>query len=119
MNLRSKIFRELLKDVIFFGPFVFAVCVNILLWILLFFFFQPSSEFVPLHYNIYFSIDKFGAWYKIFYIPANALAILFINTILALVFYSREKVISYFFLFSSLFIQLIAFFSGSLILINI
>lgn len=53
---------------------------------------------VPLHYNIYSGIDLFGPWWQIFLIPTIGLVILLLNSILAVVIWPRETVLSYFYL---------------------
>lgn len=57
--------------------------------------FHQQTEFVPLHYNIYFGIDLYGPWYQIMVIPATGLGFLFINSILSFILYKRAKLFSY------------------------
>jgi hypothetical protein len=45
-----------------------------------------NDPFIPLHYNIYLGIDKFGHWYEIFILPAIGLIFLIVNTFLAMQF---------------------------------
>lgn len=42
-----------------------------------------GQSFIPLHYNVYFGIDLFGAWYGIFVPPLFGLIVLIINLIVA------------------------------------
>lgn len=62
---------------------------------------------IPLHYNIHFGVDLFGAWWQIFTIPAVGTLILFINFVGALYLWRREKVLSYFFATGTVLIELI------------
>ncbi len=57
--------------------------------------FHQQTEFVPLHYNIYFGIDLYGPWYQILTLPATGLGLLFINFILSFILYKRVKLFSY------------------------
>lgn len=108
-------------------PSLLALLVNVLIWILIYFKFRPlvinlppEEAFVPLHYNIYLGVDSFGLWQKIFLLPLFGAGVLFLNTLLAFVVYNRKEIISYFFSFSSLLIQIALFFATALIiLINI
>ena len=64
------------KELLFNLGFYLAVLFNALLWLLLFYNFKPTSEQIGLHYNIYFGIDYYGFWYKIFLIPATGALII-------------------------------------------
>jgi hypothetical protein len=53
---------------------------------------RPTAEagqFIPLHYNIYFGVDKFGPWFEIFELPLFGLLVWLINTWLAARFLPR------------------------------
>lgn len=50
---------------------------------------------VPLHYNIHFGVDMFGAWWRVFTPAILGLLIIITNTILALVYWQKDKMISY------------------------
>lgn len=56
-----------------------------------------EDAFIPLHYNIYFGIDRFGPWYQVFVLPAIGFTLLVINSIFQAVFYHHERILSYFF----------------------
>ncbi|MFH0988363.1 MAG: hypothetical protein V1763_03245 [Parcubacteria group bacterium] len=55
----------------------------------------PDQSFIPLHYNIYFGVDLFGQWQRIFIMPGIGLAILIINAILALSLFNKKKMLAY------------------------
>ncbi len=42
-----------------------------------------ENPFIPLHYNIYLGIDRFGPWYRIFILPILGLIMLILNLLLA------------------------------------
>ncbi len=51
---------------------------------------------VPLHYNIHFGVDLFGAWWRVFMPSIAGLVIIIINTILAAVYCKKQKMLSYY-----------------------
>ncbi len=53
-----------------------------------------EQPFLPLHYNIYFGIDRFGPWYYIFIPAILGLVILLINILFEIHFYKREKILT-------------------------
>lgn len=55
---------------------------------------RPAENVVPLHYNIYFGIDLFAEWYKIFWIPLSGTIILIINALALLTVLRNEKILS-------------------------
>ena len=50
---------------------------------------------VPLHYNIHFGVDMFGVWWRVFTPSIVGFVIIAINTILALVYWPKDKMLSY------------------------
>ncbi|MFC1612936.1 hypothetical protein ACFL23_01255 [Patescibacteria group bacterium] len=66
-----------------------------------------SEKQLFLHYNIYFGIDWVGQWYKIFIYPLLGALIFIVNLALGILFYNKEKVITYFLLFSATFCEII------------
>jgi len=66
-----------------------------------------SNKQLFLHYNIYFGIDWIGQWYKIFIYPLLGALIFIINLSLGILFYNKEKVITYLLLFSATFCEII------------
>ncbi|MFH1711990.1 MAG: hypothetical protein ABH846_02010 [Patescibacteria group bacterium] len=72
---------------------------------------------IPLHYNVHFGIDMFGAWWQIFLFPIIGLAIYIINLILALFMWRKEKVLSHFFAVVSVVTSFITLISTVLIVL--
>ena len=70
---------------------------------------REEAPFIPLHYNIYIGIDRFGPWYYVFIPGALGLTLLFVNTVFQAVFYRREKVLSAFFAVATVFAELTLF----------
>ena len=92
--------------------FIFSFIINIAIWISLWLKIRPLayiSEFgdIPLHYNIYFGIDKIGPWYFTLVMPIIGLLVIIVNNALGYIFYHKEKVVSYFLIFTELLIQII------------
>ncbi|HUT22146.1 MAG TPA: hypothetical protein VMX18_01915 [Candidatus Bipolaricaulota bacterium] len=90
---------------------IIGLLINLGIWALLLFKFRPialanpEKLSLPLHYNIYWGIDLYGQWYQSLYVPALGLGILIVNFILAIYFYSKKIMVSYFFSFATLLTQ--------------
>ena len=76
-----------------------------------------EESFIPLHYNIYFGIDRFGPWYYIFILPALGFLMLLLNVIFEAVFVKREHILSIFFAVTTIAVELILFVSMILIVL--
>jgi len=94
--------------------FRLSFLISFILWLLLlvmpFFRLTPSADegnFIPLHYNVFFGVDKFGPWYSVFQLPAFGLFFLLINNWLAARFFEREKILSAFFMVTTVLIQVV------------
>lgn len=55
-----------------------------------------DAKFIPLHYNIYFGIDRFGPWYEMFVPAAVGLFILVVNIVVASRYFRSERLLSLF-----------------------
>ncbi|MBI2475376.1 hypothetical protein HYV69_03055 [Candidatus Uhrbacteria bacterium] len=66
-----------------------------------------SKPFIPLHYNVYFGVDRFGPWYAIFVLPVLGFLFLIINVSIQVHFASREKLLTRFFSVSTVVLELI------------
>jgi hypothetical protein len=64
-----------------------------------------EQPFIPLHYNIYFGVDRFGPWYHAFIIPALGLLFLLVSLIMQTHFFKKEKMLSTFFAISAIFLE--------------
>jgi hypothetical protein len=56
-----------------------------------------QQAFIPLHYNIYFGVDRFGPWYYVFVPAALGFTLLVMNLAFQAVFFRRERILSKFF----------------------
>ena len=74
-----------------------------------------EETYIPLHYNIYFGIDRFGPWYYIFILPVLGFLLLILNIIFESIFVKREHILSVFFAITTIIVEAILF--GSMVLI--
>lgn len=105
-------FKEFIKnDKIIKIPFLFSILLNIVNWGLIYYrftrFLAGQTESIILHYNIYFGIDEIGNWTNIYYLPLIGIIILSVNLLGGYLFYQKDKLLSYFFLGSALFAQIL------------
>ena len=74
------------------GPvFLGCIVIQIAVWWYLLANIHPSTEQIFLHYNTVFGIDLVGDWWKIFYLPAGGLLVMFVNYLVSWYFYSSDK----------------------------
>ena len=117
--ISKNFFKFFLKNKIIAANLIISIIINISIWINLLRI-KKVDEMIPLHYNVYFGIDYIGDWHKIFIIPLIGIIILFVNFLLALLIYYKDKFISYILVFVALFIQIILFLASlSIVWINI
>lgn len=116
-----KIFTSLIfKDRFFQIVFSLSLLINLALWVFLYFKFYPlkdAGDLLPLHYNIYFGIDFVGKWYKIFVMPLLGIFFILVNFILADIIYLRDRIVSYFLLGASAFIQILLLLASYMIVV--
>lgn len=71
-----------------------AAVIHLSLWLYIITAARPQEAIVPLHYNIYFGIDLFAEWYKIYALPISGAVILLINSLAAVTFLRKEKILT-------------------------
>jgi len=99
---------------------VLSGLVNFCLWLGLLLVSRDFLTAMPLHYNIYFGIDLYGPWYRIFAMPLSGLAIGLVNFITGSLIYRRDKNLSYFLVFTSTFCELLlALAAAAIIMVNV
>ncbi len=76
-----------------------------------------GADYIPLHYNIYFGVDKFGPWYYIFALPALGILMLLTNILFEAIYAKHEHVLSIFFAITTLLVETILL--GSMVLITL
>ena len=95
---------------------VLSLLLNISLW---FYFFQNKIESdypIILHYNMIFGVDCLGNYEKIYLISFVGLILLLFNSILGYILYNKEKLASYFLVFSTFVVQIFLIVAGYLII---
>lgn len=97
----------------------FFVIFNLFLLFLSFFWvlFQVrnSGEQVFLHYNVLFGVDRIGDYHQIFNLFFSAVLFFIINFLFSWFFYSRDKMISYFFNIFSIVVNIFVFIASVLL----
>ena len=78
-------------------------------WILFLFKRIVQSPIAVLHFNIYSGIDVVGMWYWLFIIPGIVLVISFLDFLLAIFFWTKQRIWSYFLLTIILIANIITF----------
>lgn len=71
-----------------------ALLINCALWVYIATAERPREAIVPLHYNIYFGIDLFSEWYKIYYLPTSGAIIFLVNVIIGVTVIRGDKILS-------------------------
>lgn len=94
-----------------------SLWLNAGLWAGLFWRLKDAAEFVPLHYNIYFGIDRLGPYYQLFSLPFLGLLFIAVNFLLGAAFFSKEKLLSQILAGISSFSQLILILASIFILL--
>ena len=96
----------------------FASCViNAALWLYTAINYTSATDIVPLHYTIYFGIDFIDFKSKLFTYPLMGLAIIIVNTALALIC-RQEKLIGYLLLANSVLAQILLFATQTALIIH-
>ncbi len=110
--------RFFIKDKIILISLILSIVLNITNWIVLFYKMPRGADLLPLHYNIYFGVDKFGPWYHSFFMPATGFLFMLLNFLVGYFIYKNYKFLSDFLAVSSTVLQLILL-SASIIIILI
>ncbi len=66
-----------------------------------------TSPFIPLHYNVYLGVDRFGPWQAAFTLPAIGLGLLVVNLCFEAAFFRRERMLAHFFAIATLVSEII------------
>ena len=62
-------------------------------WFLFLFKNFVRSDLTVLHYNIYFGVDWYGAWWNIFFMPIIGAVILLVNTVITMIYGVKDAVL--------------------------
>lgn len=76
-----------------------------------------DRPFIPLHYNIYLGVDRFGDWKEIFLLPTLGLGLFLLNLVLQTLAVRRERFLSMMFGVTTVFLEAILFFALALIIL--
>lgn len=94
-----------------------ALFFNFTIWFLLWWFIPHNAESIFLHYTIYFGVDRVGDWKEIFFLPAEGLFLLLLNTFLSVCIFVRERVGSLLLLGTGILLNLYLLFAGVLLVL--
>ena len=106
------------RDKKIFLALLAGLLINVFFWLALRALTSPLENPIPLHYNIYFGVDLLGDKKEIFKLSFIASLMLLINFVLSFIIYHKEKLLSYFFVFSGALIQIMLLIF-SLLIINL
>lgn len=68
---------------------------NIGVWAWLVWQIRPQDEFIFLHYNVLFGVDRIGPWWHVFSVPLLGTVLLVANALVGWYFFEKEKLVSY------------------------
>ena len=108
------------RDRIILMNVALSILMNVAVWLAIIYNFWLESEYITLHYNIYFGISALGPWYALLVIPLLGLVIIMVNFLLSLYFYLKQQILSYFLTFGMTVVNLIMLVAvGLIIYINL
>ena len=90
----------------------FSLTLNFALWIGILLQYRTAQAVVPLHYTIYFGVDRLGPWSDRLFLPAFGLLVILINAAVGYRVYSRQRMLGYILLWGCTGIQLILLVAG-------
>lgn len=64
-----------------------------------------EKPFLPLHYNVYFGVDRFGPWWQVFVPPTLGLLFLLVALVMQARFYRSEPMLARFFAVSTVLLE--------------
>lgn len=102
--------KVLYKDRLAFWLSNFSILAMIATWLV--FLFKPIERdpLAVLHYNIYAGIDALGSWHWLYLIPLIVLFFSLLDFALAVLLWTRMRIMSYFLLVNILLINAFTFF---------
>ncbi|MBU2575549.1 hypothetical protein KKF64_00420 [Patescibacteria group bacterium] len=68
-----------------------SILIVLILWFFAIWRYQVSADFVPLHYTIYFGLDRFGPKFDLFLFPTLGTVILILNLIISRIVLEDSK----------------------------
>jgi hypothetical protein len=79
-----------------------------------------KGESIPIHYNIYFGIDNYGSWEKLFFLPLLGFLFLMINLFFYFSLIRKYRLLGAFLALGTIVVEMIFSFSlGFILLMNL
>ncbi|MCL5094317.1 MAG: hypothetical protein M1355_04250 [Patescibacteria group bacterium] len=95
-----------LDNFTFTGILIFGAIFNITLLFIIFLGIKPSTNLIQLRFDSFYGVTETGNWYEFYFIYFISLLVFLVNSFLAIYFYAKEKLISYFLLVTNIAIQI-------------
>ena len=89
MNFKN--FKQFIKNPLLSALFGISILINLLNFIVLFFFVKDLKKSIILHYNVYRGVDFFGDSFYVFLMTLVGTFFLAINLFLAYYFFSKKE----------------------------
>lgn len=102
-------FRNFFGKRTVFWSIIGTLSLNYYIWYIINYYIDFSKSSHVLHYNVYFGIDLLGSPLNLFFAPVIGLLVFLVNLIFSFYIYNPKKnslLLSYFLLYTSLFINL-------------
>ncbi len=101
--------RIFVRDRLVFVNCIIALSLQFITWVVLLWqgLVLRTSELLPLHYTIYFGIDRLGAWYEIFVPVLLGFLVFLINSIVIALVYEKQRFFAYVFVLGTVFVELV------------
>lgn len=102
--------RVIYKDKLVLMLTIVSILLILATWLVCLFRKIDFSERSVLHTNIYVGIDVIGRWRWLFILPGIALFVSLINFVLAIYFWTKQRLWTYYFLTATVFVNFFVFF---------
>ena len=100
--------HPIFKDKLFIGFVVINALLCVALLVLLVINVHPRNFVVPIQYSTLQGFDALGSWYQIYVFGLFSLLVTIGNVVLAAMVYSKSRIISFFFVFSTSIINILS-----------
>lgn len=105
------------KKKIFWPLLIVTIVVNLLSWVFLLWKLPYKESSFLLHYNVYFGVDLYGAWWKLLVSPATGSLTMAINVLFIFLLRQILNFSSFIMMAVTLFIQFMIAFSVLLVVL--
>lgn len=100
-NIKKQFF---FRDPLVLGFEIFPLALLFVLFFIIFLGVKPSGVLIQLRYNSFYGVTNVGSWYKTYNLFVVGIFIYIVNSVLAYVFYTKERLAS-FLLLSAIFLS--------------